>query len=310
MKSFPWQLACLLLALSLVTGACAVATTPVPTDEPISLLDGLNREIKLASPAQRIVSLAASNTEILFSIGAGSQVVGRDEFSDYPAEAASLPSVGGSFGGYSEETIVNLNPDLVLAAEINTPEQVAALEKLGLTVYWLPNPASLEDMYENLRVVARLTGRTDEANALITNLQQRVESVTKKVATVSEKPVVFYELDATDLSAPYTAGKGTFIDLLIIKAGGLNAASDLDQPWAQISIEQLLVTQPEIILLGDAAYGITPEQVAARTGWEGLTAVKENRIYPFDDNLASRPGPRLVDGLEMLVEILHPGLLK
>lgn len=309
MKLNNWLVCSLIIVLSLLVGACAAPATEEPTSEPISLRDGLGRIITMAAPAQRIVSLAASNTEILYAIGAGSQVVGRDEFSDYPAEVVNLPSVGGSFGGYSEETIVGLNPDLVLAAEINTAEQVAALENLGLVVFYLSNPATLEDMYENLRTVAQLAGRENEASTLIASLEQRVNSVIEKVATVNETPSVFYELDATDPSAPYTAGKGTFIDLLIVKAGGTNSAGALDQPWGQMSIEQLLVSQPDIILLGDAAYGVTPESVAARTGWDSLTAVTESQMFVFDDNLVSRPGPRLVDGLEVLTEILHPGLL-
>jgi len=309
MKSYHLRAFSLLLIFALLLSACAAAATPSPTAEPILLTDGLGRTITLASPAQRVVSLAASNTEILFALGAGGQVVGRDEFSDYPAEVSGLPSVGGSFGGYSEETIVGLNPDLVLAAEINTPEQVAALEKLGLTVYWLKNPTTLEGMYENLYLVARLTGRQSEADALVASLKARVDAVFAKIATIRERPVVFYELDGTDPNAPYTAGPGTFIDLLIGAAGGTNAARDLDQPWGQLSIEQLLVVQPQIILLGDAAYGVTQEAVAARTGWDGIDAVRQGQIYAFDDNLISRPGPRLVDGLEALVEILHSGQL-
>src|SRR5271157_6517522 len=113
--------------------------TPIPTATSINLTDGLNREVSLAAPAQRIVSLAPSNTEILFAIGAGAQVVGRDTFSDYPNAVQSLPKVGGT-DKYNNEQIVALQPDLVLAAEINTADQVKALESLGLTVYYLKNP--------------------------------------------------------------------------------------------------------------------------------------------------------------------------
>jgi len=129
-----------------------ITDTPVsePTPKPLSIIDGLGREVTLAEPAQRVVSLAPSNTEILFAVAAGEQVVGRDEFSDYPEDASSLPSVGGGFGDYNLEAIVDMQPDLVLAAEINTPEQVKAIEDLGLTVYLLPNPTTLEEMYGNL----------------------------------------------------------------------------------------------------------------------------------------------------------------
>lgn len=282
--------------------------TTAPTPGPIELVDGLGRTVTLPAPAQRIVSLAPSNTESLFAIGAGDQVVGRDEFSDYPAQASDLPSIGGGFGDYNYEAIVALQPDLVLAAEINTPEQVQALEKLGQTVFFLPNPTNLDEMYTNLATLAHLTGREAEAAALVESLQSRAEAVAQKLSTVTNRPTVFYELDSTDPDAPWTAGPGTFIDTLITLAGGQNVASQLKDQYPQISLEELLVKNPEIILLGDSAYGVTPESVLERPGWESLGAVQNQRVYPFDDDLVSRPGPRLVDGLEALARLIHPDL--
>jgi iron complex transport system substrate-binding protein len=284
--------------------------TPEPTAEPLTLTDGLGREVSLPAPAQRVISLAPSTTEILFAVGAGGQVVGRDEFSDYPVEAKNLPSVGGAFTDYNAEAIVALKPDLILAAGINTPEQVKTLQDLGLTIYYLSNPTTLAEMYDGLLVVARLTGHESQAAALVDALEARVAAVEKSLAGIGERPVVFYELDSTNPAAPYTAGPGTFIDLLIRQAGGQNVGGALSSEWAQISIEQLLVQNPDIILLGDAAYGTTPESVKARAGWEALEAVKNDHIFPFDDNLASRPGPRLVDGLEALAKLLHPEAFK
>jgi iron complex transport system substrate-binding protein len=235
-------------------------------------------------------------------------VIGRDEFSDYPAEAVNLPSIGGGFGDYNLEAIVDLEPDLVLAAEINTPEQVKALSDLGLTVYLLANPTSLDEMYTNLLIVAELSGHFGEAEELVQELKERVAAVDEKVASTQDIHSTFYELDATDPSAPWTAGARTFIDTLITQAGGKNIASDLEGQYLQLSIEEILVRDPQIILLGDAAYGITPDSIQERSGWGNLDAVKNNRIYAFDDNLVSRPGPRLVDGLEQLAQLLHPEL--
>jgi iron complex transport system substrate-binding protein len=266
--------------------------------------------VTLAGPAQRVVSLAASNTEILYAVGAGAQVVGRDEFSDYPAEAKDLPSIGGSFSNFNNEAMVDLQPDLILASELNTPEQVQALADLGLTVYYLANPKDMEGLYANLATVGRLTGHETEAVELSEALKARVQAVVDKTAGAAEKPTVFYELDSTDPNAPYTVGPGTFMDLLITMAGGQNAAGTAESPWAQLSLEQIVVLNPQIILLGDAAYGVTPESVGQRAGWEGLEAVKSGAVYPFDDNLASRPGPRLVDGLEALAKLLHPELFE
>ncbi len=297
----------------------ALAPSPIPTQAPTSaptptsilLTDGLKRTVTLASPAQRIVSLAPSNTEILFAVGAGAQVVGRDTFSDYPDAAKSVQDIGGSMGQYNTEAIVALHPDLVLAGGINTPELVASLEKLGLTVYFLPNPATLEEMYTNLETVAALTGHAAEAGTLVASLKSRVAAVDAKIATAAAHPSVFYEVDATDATKPYTYGPGTFGDLLIQRAGGRNVGAQLKDPYPQISLELLLVANPDVILLGDALYGgVTPEKVAARPGWTALAAVKNKQVFPFDDNLISRPGPRMVDGLEALAKLLHPDLFK
>jgi iron complex transport system substrate-binding protein len=273
------------------------------------LADGLGRMVTLTGPAQRVVSLAASNTEILYAVGAGAQVVGRDEASSYPEAASSIPTVGG-WSGFSSESIVALQPDLVLAGGINPPELVASLEQLGLTVYLLPNPVTLEEMYVNLEKVAKMTGHETETAALVESLKARVAAVDEKIMPLSYAPTVYYELDATDPVKPYTAGPGTFVDLLIQRAGGVNFGSQLQSQWAQISLEQLVVSNPDLIILGDSAYGETPEKVAARPGWETLAAVKDANIFPFDDNLVSRPGPRLVDGLEALAKLLHPDLFK
>ena len=300
----------LLLIIALLTGllaACAPAAV-APTTAPMAMTDGLGREVTLTAPAQRVVSLAPSNAEILFAVGAGSQVVGRDEFTNYPESAVALPSVGGSMGDYNFEQIVNLKPDLVLAAEINTPEQVKALENLGVTVYYLSNPTDIEGMYANLITVGKLTGKEPEATALVDSLKQRVAAVEDRVASTTAKPKVFYELDGSEAAKPWTAGAGTFIDILITMAGGENVAASMEGSWGQFSQEALLVANPDFILLGDAAYGTTAEQVAARAGWETIQAVQVEQVLPFNDDTVSRPGPRLVDALEELVRILHPEL--
>jgi iron complex transport system substrate-binding protein len=286
----------ILLSAAFFLAACTTTRT-----------DGLNRTVKMKGTPQRIVSMAPSNTEILFAVGAGKQVVGRDSFSDYPAEAKSIQDIGGSMGKYNTEAIVALHPDLVLAGEINTPELVTSLQQLGLTVYYLSNPTTLEAMYANLETVGQLSGHSAEAGALVASLQKRVAAVDARILPLNSRPTVYYELDATDPIKPYTAGPGTFVDLLISRAGGANIGKSLASQWAQISLEQLVVDNPTMIVLGDSAYGISADSVRQRAGWGSLSAVQTGQIYPFDDNLVSRPGPRLVDGLEALAKLIHPG---
>lgn len=323
-----------LATLGLALSACAPATTPTTlptvaateaptelaaaTETPaapaatpvITLIDGLGREVKLAQPAQRIVSLAPSNTEILFAIGAGELLVGRDDFSDYPAEAAAITSIGSLYPQANAEAIVALKPDLVLAAGITSPDEIEKLADLGLTVYATRFNVQLEDIYNDIIAVGILTGHSAEAQTLVTDMQTRVEAVTKAVAT-AERPVVFYEIDATDPAKPWTAGPGSFIDSLITLAGGTNVGRSAQDAYAQLSLEELIAQNPSIIVLGSATFGgQTPELVAARAGWADIAAVKENQVYVFDDNLVSRPGPRVVEGLEQLAKLFHPELFE
>jgi iron complex transport system substrate-binding protein len=303
----------LTLLIALLLTACGSARSATPTELPalteIKLTDGLGRHIVLNEAAQRVLSMAPSNTEILFAVGAGGQVVGRDDFSDYPEAAKNVASIGSTFEALNTELIVSMKPDLVLAAEINTPEQVKALEDLGLTVYYLKNPTTLEEMYTNLEIVAKLTGHEAEAATLVESLKKRVAAVDEKIMSLNSRFNVFYELDGTDPAKPYTAGKGTFITLLIERAGGYNIASDIEG-YPQLSLEQVVAADPAFIILGDAKFGTTPESIAQRPGWANLSAVKNKQVFPFNDDLLSRPGPRMVDGLEELAKLLRPQLFQ
>ena len=294
-------------ATSAATATAAASATPAS----ITLTDSLGREVTLASPAVKIVSLAPSNTEILFAIGAGDRLIGRDDFSDFPAEAASVPSVGSLYPSVNAEAIVALQPDLVLAAGITNPDDIKHLADLGLAVYATSIAKTLDDIYSDITAVGALTGEADAAAALVDSMKTRVEAVSTKTSAVASKPVVFYELDATEPSKPWTAGPGTFIDQMISLAGGANAGNIATSDYAQLSLEQLVAQNPDIIILGSATFGgQTPELVAARPGWGDIKAVKDNAVYTFDDNLVSRPGPRVVDGLEQMAKLIHPELFK
>ena len=290
------------------------APMPEPTEEPapekMVFTDDMGNTIELDGYPQAIVSISASATEILFAIGAGGQVVGRDEYSVYPEEALNITSVGAMWDELPVEAILALEPDLVVAAQIISEDQVLGLRELGLNVYWQANPTSYEELWENLRDFAQLTGHEDETEALIADLEARVKAVQEKIAPVSYLPSVFYELDATDPSNPWTTGSGTFIDYIITQAGGVNAASALEGEYAQISSEELIAVNPDVILLADALYGTTVESVAERPGWSVITAVAEDALYPIDPNMMSVPGPRLVDALEETARLLHPELFE
>ena len=298
----------ILFIITSILSACAPGT--VSKSAQISIVDGLEKQINLDQPAQKIVSLSPPITEMLFAVGAGDQLVARDSFSDYPEAALALTDIGGGFAEYDLETIVSLTPDLVIAGEINTPELVQSLEDLGLKVFYLVNPSDLEGTFSAIHTLGLISGHENEADQLVESLRSRTEAVASALENVGERPTVYYELDASDVTKPYTPGPNTFYTSMIKAAGAENIGEKFEFEWAQVGLEQLLIDDPDLILLGDAMWGVSPESVAERPGWDTLSAVKNGRVLPFDDNLIARIGPRQVDGLEALAAIFHPDLFK
>lgn len=305
-------LALLIIALSGCAGAKAPeASEPAATEAPesVSVVDDAGRTVEIVRNPQRLISLAPSNTEILFALGLGDKVVGVTDFCDYPEEAQAIEKVGGM--EHNLEKIVALNPDLVLAIG-GSPAQVekaTEMDKLGLTVLVL-EPGDIEGIMTNIELVGKATGAEKQASQLAAEMWKRFDEITAKAKGAESKPKVFFELDATDPSKPYTPGPGSFIDALISLAGGSNIAASAKMQWAQFSTEEIIAQDPEVIVLGDANYGITVEMVKERPGWSVIAAVKNGAIYPIDDILISRPGPRIIDGLEALARIIHPELFE
>jgi iron complex transport system substrate-binding protein len=289
----------------IATEVNTATATYEPSLEPITLTDGYGRVVSIPEPAKRILSIAPSSTEILFAVGAASQVVGRDELSDYPSEAMNVPSIGTTYGELNVEAIIALEPDLVLAAEINSPEHIQVLEDLGLAVFVLPNPMVMDDLYELLEMAAKLTGHETEAEDLVDQLEIRVETVIEILSGVEPVPI-FYEVDSTDPGAPWTTGPGTFQDVLINLAGGENIASDIEF-WGQLSLEEIVARDPRVIVFSESPWvTTTSESFTERPGWGNITAVVNSDVYGIDGTWMDRPGPRYVDALEALAKILHP----
>lgn len=303
--------------LPLPTDAPTAAPTESPTEAPTqgpepvvtTLTDGLGREFSFETPFQRIVSIAPSNTEIVFAVGAGDQLVGREDFADYPPEALEVPSIGSTYGELNLEAILGLDPDLILAAEITPSEQIQAMEEVGLQVFVISNPEAFEDLFANVETVGILTGHEPEAQGLSDELRARYETVLNAVGSAQPK-MMFYEIDGTDPSSPWTAGTGTFQQLMITLAGGENVAADIEL-WGQINLEDLVVRDPEVILFATGPFiPTTIESLLDRPGWGEIQAVVNGEVYAIDTDFVDVPGPRLVDGLELMARYLHPELFE
>ncbi|MFW6125695.1 MAG: helical backbone metal receptor [Chloroflexota bacterium] len=287
--------------------------TPTPTPEPKEIVDDLGRTVVLEETPQRIVSLAPSNTEVLFALGLGDKVVGVSDFCDYPQElldridAGDIVRVGSEWPGFSLETIVSLTPDVAFAIGETVPDYVEDLEGLGVPVAIL-QPHSIAGIFHDIELVGQIADEEQAAQDLIVEMQDHMVSICETTADGETEPTVFYELDATNPALPWTAGSGTFIDILITLAGGDNIASGLED-WAQFSLEELVASDPDMIILGDYPW-VSPEDVMGREGWQDLSAVQNEAIYSIDPDLVSRPGPRIFDGLEDLAAIIHPELFE
>ncbi len=303
-------LALLIIALAGCAGAQAPgASEPAEVPESVSVVDDAGRTVEIISTPQRLISLAPSNTEILFALGLGDRVVGVTDFCDYPEEVKAIEKVGGI--EYNLERIVALDPDLVLAVG-GSPAQVekaTEMEELHLTVLVL-EPGDIESILADIELVGKATGTEKAAGELVTELRTRFDGITARAKEAESTPKVFFELDATDPSKPYTPGPGSFTDALITLVGGSNIGASAQMQWAQLSTEEVIAQDPEVIVLGDANYGVTVEMVKERPGWSVIAAVKNGNIHPIDDILISRPGPRIIDGLEALARIIHPELFE
>ncbi len=279
---------------------CGVAATPVAAATfPLTITDDAGRRVTLAHAPQRIVSIAPSNTEILFALGLGERVVGVDDVSDFPPEAAAKPRVG-SYVEPDLERVAALQPDLILAAGLHEGNVLTRLDGLGLTTI-VVEPTDLQGVLASITLVGQITDHASQAARLTCALSTRIMAVTTAVANAN-RPRVFFEL-SPDL---YTAGPGSFVDDLIRRAGGDNIAAGAGTAWPQLSAEAVVAADPDVILLADHGAGVTPAQVAARPGWADVAAVRAGRIVPLNPDLVARPGPRLVDGLEAIARAIHP----
>lgn len=265
---------------------------------PTVITDDLGREVRLVRMPDRIVSIAPSNTEILFALGLGDKVVGVTDSCDYPEEAKSKPKVGAVDIDY--EKIIEIEPDLVVAVGSLQRQAIERLAELGVTVLAV-DPRTIAGVLGAIRMMGAATGTEDRAGALAAELSGRIATVEAKVSGshASRKPRVFVEIWNDPLM---TAGPGTFLDELISMAGGENIAHDAPSEWPEYDTEAVIERDPEVVILTN----FNLAEALARPAWQVTSAYRAGRVFELHPDLLVRPGPRLVQGLEELARILHP----
>jgi iron complex transport system substrate-binding protein len=272
---------------------------------PLTIIDDTGAVVTIPQEPQRIISIAPSNTEILFALGLEDKIVGITNYCNFPEETKNIEKIGETFP-LNLEKIVSLKPDLILAyaGQLN---EIPRLRELGLKVIVI-EPLNLQETLKSIQMVATVCGIPEKGNILVENLSQRIDQIKTEVSNleITKKPKVFiggiYE-------TIWTPGEGTLFNELISLAGGINIAAGFSG-WTKISPEFILKEDPDIIIIPIGAMNPgdelkIKENIYQRPGWSNLSAVKTQKIFIVNEDLFFRPGPRIVDGLERLYKIFY-----
>ncbi|MFA5316523.1 MAG: cobalamin-binding protein [Dehalococcoidales bacterium] len=301
---------CLLPLVALAAG-CNTAPAEEPTEPaasvfPIELIDQAGNTVSISRMPEKIVSLAPSNTEIVYALGLQDKLVAVTEHCDYPEEAKSKPKIGG-FSSVDIEKVVALQPDLVLATSRHEEDITPELVRLGFTTLTL-NPKNLDEVMAAISLTGRAAGAEDRADQLVAEMKARIKAVTDRTDTLAEsqRPRVFYLLWHDPLM---TAGPKVIISELITMAGGINIAAGLDGDYPKMSLEAMIIADPEVII-ADSGHGdgeilsFTFAQSESRL--ETIAARQNDRVYKIDSDIVTIAGPRIVAGLEEMARLIHP----
>lgn len=271
-----------------------------------AVADHTGKEVRVPADPKRVVALAPSITEMVFALGREDRLAGVTRFSNYPEAAARLPRVG-SYVYLDIEKIISLKPDLVIAIKDGNPlRTVRRIEKLGIPVFAI-HPMEIDSVIGSIRDIGGLLGAEEKANRLISDMENRLSRIDRRIAAASERPSVFFQIGVSPI---VSAGRGTFIHEMIEKAGGENVAGEFEG-YPRFSTEEILSMAPDVMILTSMERRKVFDDVVRQwRRWEDLPAVRDERIHMVDSDLFDRPSPRLIDGLEALAALLHPGLFE
>lgn len=268
---------------------------------PVTITDVYGTKVTIEEEPKRIVALAPSTVEVLYKLGLGDRIVGLTQYCDYPAEAQSKPQVG-DFNGVNMEKIIEAKPDIVFAGAGMTKQDHQKLTDLKLKVI-VTEARSVSQIPETFMMIGRAMNREQQAKELADQVSRKIDDIKDK-AKDAKKVKTYYVL-SFGKAGNWTAGKGTFISDLINIAGGENIPDDVDS-WNEYSIEKVVEKDPEIILLSDMIANGSNKVLDGEKGYKDMSAVKNGRVVIVDDDLTQRPGPRIVEGLDLIAKAIHP----
>ncbi len=330
MKRWSTGIAALLLALSLAAcgnnnetkdNAAAPQTEPakqettqpaadsLKTAYPLTIQDATGQSFTFNEAPKHIVSVSPAETEALFAIGLNDEIVGVSDYDDYPESAKTKPKMGGIMKP-NEEAMIAAQPDVVFTGISMSEDAVKKLRELSIPIY-KTDPKTVDDVIKNIETYGQITDHQAEAKKVVDQMKEEQNKVVEAVKALSgdQKKKVYIEF-----SPGWTVGKGEFMDELITLAGGVNVAGDT-QGWSEISEEKIIKDNPDVILYAKSVIDDKTKKglgdiIKGRSGWDQITAVKNGAVIGLDDNLLSRPGPRVTQGLQEVAKAIYPDLFK
>lgn len=271
---------------------------------PVTLTDAVGNEVTLEKAPENIISMMPSNTEILFALGLEDEIIGVSDYDDYPEEATEKEKIGGQ--EFNVEAIIALDPDLVFGHESAFgigEEGYKQLEDAGIPVFVVQNAGNFEETYETITTIGQLTDKQEEAEKVIDEMKTKVDEVLAKIEDVEEEKTVFVETSpAPDI---YTPGQGTFVQEILNMIGAKNIADD-GEDWFVMDPEEIVNRNPDVIIVMYDYIDTAVEDVYKRDGFDTITAIQDEQVIQVDENLTSRTGPRLAEGLEEFAKAIYP----
>ncbi len=267
---------------------------------PLEIEDAFGNIVTIEEAPERIVSMAPSNTEILYALGLADKIVGVSAYCDYPEEALEVEKIG-DYLATNFEKVIELEPDLIVNYGMLEDDASQILSATGIPVISYM-PESIDEVLETIYQIAIATDSLEAGNRLIESMEEHRDEIVAKVQD-AEPVKVFYEIWHDPLMA---AGAGSFVDGLLYSINGINVASDAEGEYPNYDVEQLIENDPEVYLTANDFPDKTAESIAARPGYDNITAIKNGDVYLLDGNIISRSGPRIVEALELVARAVHP----
>ncbi|WP_232695934.1 ABC transporter substrate-binding protein [Brevibacillus daliensis] len=277
------------------------------TTYPLTVKDSTGQEFTFEKAPERILSVSPAETETLFALGLGDKIVGVSDFDDYPQEATTKPKMG-SIMKPNAEAIIAAKPDIVFSGISMKEEMVNKFRDLGIKTFKV-EPKTYDDVIANIELYGLITDRQEEAKKITDDLKKTREDIVTAVKNVEPKKKAYIEF-----SPGWTVGKGEFMNELIETAGGINVASAAEG-WVQINEEIIIKQNPDVIMftmgfVDKDSQKTLDQMIRDRKAWSQITAVKNNAIIGIEQNLISRPGPRIGEGLKAVAKALYPEQIK